>query len=69
MASKESREPASVEALRAGLESAVREALGETDLERVIGESGSLNLAVELRMDRGRVLYVDAGLAFQRRMF
>ena len=60
---------ADVDALRAGLESAFREALEEGNLARCVGESGSIVLGVQLRLDKGRVFYVDSGLSFQRRIY
>lgn len=54
--------------LRTGLEAAARQALSEGDLSRCVGESGTVVLSVQLRLDRGRVFYVDGGITFQRRM-
>jgi hypothetical protein len=59
---------ADVDSLRIGLETAVRQALDEGNLATCIGESGTIVLGVQMRLDQGRVFYIDSGLGFQRRM-
>lgn len=61
-------EPASAEALREGLISALAMYLGDIDFNRIVGETGRVTATIEIQMNRGHVQWTDGGVLFRRRV-
>lgn len=57
------------EQVAAGLLSAARQAIEDAELQRCVGESGRLQLAVELKLNGGHIVNAEAGVGFRRRVY